>query len=589
MKKLLAIILACAMAMALLAGCGSTTEAPADSAVQTESTEEGTREESPAAEPAETEDAEEPAEAEDSEEDAEAEDAAPEESPYEKVSYELPLFEETKEFSVFYPLRKGGGGSTMPTRDSEDYPFWARLQENLNVDLTFREPMDDVAATQYNLMVASGDLTDLVFESIISTTSCAYTAGYDKAIEDDIYINLMDYIEYAPNYAYYALGNEANAKVIVTDDGNIGAFMKIFSEPEKTNIGLTAHKSYLDDTGLPMPETVDDWMEVFASMAANGVKYPCDVNVSGQIQNGAFARAMGACLDTAFLVDAETGGLVFGPTTEETKEYIELFIEISEKGWMDPDWFNFMGMENPLFVDGSIATCTQIGQRLESLSTEYGFDLEPCPVVHREGYGPGELAIGEVAYPLASSGGGIAITTACEDIEGAMTLIDWTYSDEGAELCGYGWIEGETYEIIDGQKRINDFYQATNEVYTFGNKTLYTSDRDFGYVHPNLSYYVARDLQKLANDRWTPVSDNASAIYMNLPGSVRLNSDESSELTTLISDLQTYIQSTFYGWMCGTTPYSDSAWDEFVSNCQAMSLSDIQEGYEAAYQRYLDK
>ena len=85
------------------------------------------------------------------------------------------------------------------------------------------------------------------------------------------------------------------------------------------------------------------------------------------------------------------------------------------------------------------------------------------------------------------------------------------------------------------------------------------------------------------------MSDNASAIYMNLPGSVRLNSDESSELTTLISDLQTYIQSTFYGWMCGTTPYSDSAWDEFVSNCQAMSLSDIQEGYEAAYQRYLDK
>lgn len=583
MKKRMTIPLVAAMLLSLVAGCGQT-------APETSVSAEPEPAAVSAAEPAPEDSAFEPEAPAPAEEPAEAEPSAeePEGDLYASVNYDLPLFEDTLELSVFYPSRNANL-SAMPSHDSEEFPFWARVQENLNVDLTFQEPNQDVCAEQCNLMLASGDYTDLIFESMVNATGSAYSGGYDQAIEEDIYVNLMDYMDYAPNYAHYVLDNPDNRRVVVTEEGNIGAFMKILSEQQKAVIGLCVHTEYWEATGLPMPETVSDWMKMFAVMADQGVKYPCDVNSSGQIQGGDFEDAMGACVSTEFLIDAESGDMVFGPTTAETREYIELFIECMDNGWIDPDWISFTGNENPLFADGSIATCDQIYMQLIQAPQRLGFGLTPCPVPHREGYGAGQLAIGELAYPMASAGGGIAVTTACDDLEGAMKMIDWMYSDEGADIINYGWVEGETYEVINGEKVINAFYSANNEDYGCGNKSLYTNDRDFGYTYPNLALATAEEVQISAANGWTVDPSNEAAIYLRLPDAVRLNSEESSELNTLISDLSTYIQTTILGWMNQTVEFNDAEWDKFCATCDEMSLAKIQEGYEAAYQRYLTK
>lgn len=578
MKRIIPLLLALTMLLGCLAGCGQETASETASV-------------SASAEPAPTQTAAPTAVPEDQSSTAEAsavEVESSEENLYEKVNYDLPLFEEAPEFSVFYPSRNANLAA-MPSHDSEEFPFWARVQENLNVELTFQEPNQDVCAEQCNLMLASGDYTDLIFEGMVNSVSSAYSGGYDQAIEEDIYVNLMDHMDYAPNYAHYVLDNPDNRRVVVTEEGNIGAFMKILSEQQKAVIGLCVHTEYLEATGLPMPETVPDWMEMFAVMADQGVKYPCDVNSSGQIQGGDFEDAMGACVSTKFLIDAKSGDMVFGPTTAETKEYIELFIECMDKGWIDPDWVSFTGVENPLFADGSIATCDQIYMQLLQAPQRLGFGLTPCPVPHRDGYAAGQLAIGDLAYPLASAGGGIAVTTACNDLESAMKMIDWMYSDEGADILNFGWIEGETYEVVDGEKVVNAFYNANNEDYGCGNKSLYTNDRDFGYTNPNVSLAVAADVQISAANGWTVDTSNEAAIYLRLPDAVRLNSEESSELNTLISDLSTYIQTTILGWMNKTVAFNDAQWENYCNTCDTMRLADIQAGYEAAYERYLSK
>lgn len=209
MKRMLSLVMAAVLLLGCLTACGQTpavesASAPAEPVSVTETP---APTQAPAAEPDSTEDsATEPEETE---------------NPYEKVSYTLPLFEETAEFSVFYPSRNANLAA-MPSHDSGEFPFWARVQENFNVDLTFQEPNQDVCAEQCNLMLASGDYTDLIFESMVNSTGSAYSGGYDQAIEEDIYVNLMDHMEYAPNYAYYVLGNDDNRKVVVTDEGNIG-------------------------------------------------------------------------------------------------------------------------------------------------------------------------------------------------------------------------------------------------------------------------------------------------------------------------------------------------------------------------------
>lgn len=64
-------------------------------------------------------------------------------------------------------------------------------------------------------------------------------------------------------------------------------------------------------------------------------------------------------------------------------------------------------------------------------------------------------------------------------------------------------------------------------------------------------------MQISAANGWTVDPSNEAAIYLRLPDAVRLNSEESNELNTLISDLSTYIQTTMLGWMNRTVAFSD--------------------------------
>lgn len=575
MKKLLALFLVALMILGLFAGCSSKTEeaeAPGEEVVQ---------ESAAAEEPV-------PEEAPPAEEAPPVEEAPQEEgSVYEQVSYELPLYPDGAEFSFFYALR-GGQGSSMPGRDDEINVFWTKVQEELNVDFTFQEPGEQVGTEKFNLMVASGDFTDIVCENMISMEGSAYTGGYDKAIEDDIYIDLMDYIEYAPNYAYHGLADDANRKVIVTDGGHIGAFLTIANEDEKPSLGLCVNADYLASTGLEMPTTINEWLVVAEAMKNNGVQYPIDTNSSGAIMNGQFMNAMGASLTTGFLIDKETEEFVFGPTTPETREYIELFIDCFDKGWIDPDWTVNAGMENPKFNQGLLSTKDAMGEHISTNFDRYGINLEPCPIIRREGYGPGQKAIVSAVTSRVSAGGGMAITTACEDIEGAMKFFDWCYSPEGADICNFGWNEGETYYVEDGQKFITDFYKSRSDL-GFGNKSIYTSDGDFGLRYINITYYVADEMQKKAADLWVSDTSTESAIYLSLPSAVRLTAEESETLSSQIADLETYVESTVFRWLCKEDELTDAAWEEYVATCESMKMADIQAAYEAAYERYLNK
>ena len=521
-------------------------------------------------------------------EEAPVEEAAPEETAYAKVVYELPLFEETKTLTAFYALRGSINGS-MPNRD--DLEFWKITQDKLNVDVVFQEPGEAVVSEKYNLMVASGDMTDLIFENMIVSmgSSSAYNGGFDKAIADDVYVDLMDYVEeYAPNYAYYILGDPANRKNAVTDEGHLATFLQIYSEKQLNNMGNVVNTDHFEATGLELPTTVSEWMDVYAAMADNGVKYPVEVSSTGAILQGSFANAMGASIATGFMISAETEEFVFGPTTDETREYIELFRELNQKGWMHPDWMNINAMDRTLFNNGEVSTRSMMINEITVYEDMYGIPVQALPVVCREGYDGNKTAMGSLGDALATSTGGVAISTACEDIETAMKFMDFFYSDEGADAANMGWEEGLVFEIVDGEKRITTRYQEKNEN-DVEFKNLYTHDGDFALCYPNMRYDIATEDEKKMYDMWAADTTNEAAIYYSLPQAIALTSEESESITSALTDLETYVETTVFSWMALESDLTDATWEEFVATCESMRLAEIQETYEAAYQRYVEK
>ena len=581
MKKLTTILLVLSLLSSLLVGCGNQPAGDADSATpvsETQST--GSKAPDVTIESAKPQ--------EDSSPDFSS--ISEEASAYMPVDYTLPLFQDTAEISLFYVLRGAMGGGYTPSKDSEESIFWARLQDRLNVDLVFTEPSEAAASEQYNLMIAGGDMTDLICENNLAEMGAvsAYNGGYDKAIADDVYLDLMDYLDYAPNYACYIMNDPDNYKTAVTDEGHLPAFYQIYSEPALNNMGEIVNADMLEATGLAMPDTVEGWLAVYEKMANNGVKYPMEVSNTGSIMQGMFTGAIGATLDTTILIDNATGELVLGVISDETRTYIEMFMDCNRKGWMNPDWINAAMMDFSAFNAQETATRNAMANEISTYYDYYGVSVTAAPIVHRDGFGDKETAINSASQSTVTTMGSMVVTTACRNLEQTMRFMDWFYSKEGADCANFGFEEGEVYDVVDGQKQINSRYEERNEN-NVQMKNIYTDDGDFGLVYPNLRYTVADEPAKEAYDLWATGDSSQSAIYTALPATVALTSDESEAVTTHLGDLSTYIETTVSTWMCLGDELTDESWNTFVANCQGFQLDSILSAYTAAYQRYLDK
>lgn len=584
-KRIVVICLILAMLASLLAGCGgAATEAassvPVPSSVPQEPQEVPAVSEAPAPAPQE----------EPEETTAEAVSAA-EEEPQEAVmpeDYVLPINETPVQITAFYPVRSG----THPSKTEAKAVFWHRLQERLGYEITWTEPYQSTASEQFNLVVAAGDIPNIVFESLIAMSGSAYTGGYDVAVEEDVYLDLTPYLEeYAPHYNYL-LQDPGIYNDIVTEEGRIVPFATINSESAKTGMGPVINKEYFEATGLDLPTTVEELHQVALAMKKNGVAAPLSASAEGDIAEGIVSQAMGASFSGTPILDNATGELILDVTTDETRAYIELFRQWFNEGLLDPDFASISELDFTKFNNGTVGTTSGMGFMLDSYYDLYGVYQQPLSMLHGEGLDQGQILLKSWPASLVSSMPGIALTTSCETddvIEACMRMCDFFYSDAGFLACNYGWEEGETYEIVDGKPVPNTFFNDRDPDLGVANKSLYTSDSDFGYVYPNFNFDIDSETMMEASKLWTLPEDQPGALYTALPGNMKLNAEETAEVATLLTDLQTYVESTVLLWMTGQTELNDKTWTDFVSNCESMSLDKILEVYTGAFERYTSK
>lgn len=577
MKKLTVTLLVLSLLLGMLVGCGGAGESAVPESEPVAASAPETPEEAPEAP------AEEPASAA---EEASLQEVAVDPGIPKPEEYELPLYEEPVELTVYYPVRSG----THPSKDDPKQVFWARTQENLGYDITWIEPYQSAASEQFNLTIAAGDYPHIVFESLIAMSGSAYTGGYDLAVEEEVYLELTPYLEeYAPHYNYL-LQDPGIYNDIVTEQGRIVSFSTVNSVAAKTGMGPVINKEYFEATGLPLPYTVEELHEVALAMKNNGVAKPLAVTAEGSIVEGIVTQAMGASLAGTPIIDNATGELILDVTTPETRKYIELFIEWYKEDILDKDFTSISEMDFTGFNSGTIGTSSGMGFMIDSYYDFYGVYQQPLPILHGEGLEEGQVLLKSWPASLVNSMPGIALTVACEDddvVEPAMRLCDFFYSDEGFRVCNYGWIEGETYEFdADGNIIPNKFFNDRDPDLDVANKSLYTSDSDFGYVYPNFNFDIGSETMMEAAACWTLSEDQPHALYTGLPGNMKLTADESSQISTHLADLQTHAETTILLWMTGQTELTDESWETFVADCEAMSLQEILDVYTGAYERY---
>ncbi|MDD6023651.1 MAG: extracellular solute-binding protein [Oscillospiraceae bacterium] len=585
MKKYVAMLLALAMLLGLMAGCGG-------SAAQTETS--GSEAVSSAVE------AEEPADEDNEapedtaevpeipEEAASAEDAEEvvvEKGPFEAPAAELPLADGAK---LTYFCELPGYMSMFNVNSYDDTDTFKYVEEATGVDVEFTIVNNESYQQNFQLMVASGDITDMVAGASQQYNSMA------QMIEDGVALDLMEYQDYLPNF-WNALNYYDNYKTIaITQDGTMPEIICI-ADDYKVQSGMQIRQDWLDKLGMEIPGTPDELHDVLAAFVSEcGADHALLLTGSTQLTGTGIVGGFGTVgydpnsTSNMYVVD---GVVKNGFLDEAYKDYMEMMAQWYAEGLIASDFATesndpFTSNADAYISGGNAGVWSSMSDNMDSnmvsgkeLNPDYNISPMAQPMLNK-----GDIFhFGDSRVGASAMGKSIAISDCCEDVELACAWIDFFFSDEGIKLANYG-LEGVSWNYNDAGEPELDFAKLTDgfPMISFGMTyytlacvaTLQDFDRQFGaYSEANIA----------AMELWTETSDD---LY-TLPTQVELTYEESQEYSDIWSDLSTYANTEIFKFVMGEYNF-DSDWENFISTLKDMGVENAVEIYQGAYDRYIE-
>lgn len=338
-------------------------------------------------------------------------------------------------------------------------PFVKAWQEQTGVEL------DVSFYNDFALLVASGDYPDMILGNWN-----AYPGGATGAIKDGIVVPVESYLPvYAPDYLAALRSSDEWEKGAKTPDGHIPGFFNMRAESARKSWGLIMRKDWLDDLGLEVPKTADQYRDALAAFRnEKGATVPFSTtlgNLRNAGTNGLMTSPFGLVSTGYYHID---NVVHFGAAEDEYRDYLAWLNEMYEDGLIDK---NILTVDNqteasnilngfsgsaPGFASGRMGVWLSTMADVDPNYDLAGVGSLVANVGDRAMFGQRAGAFGQM----------VAITTDCEDIEAAVRFLNYGYTEEGNLLMYYG-IEGISFEMIDGYPYYTDFVKNNPDGLSF--------------------------------------------------------------------------------------------------------------------------
>lgn len=548
-KHILPLFLVICMLLTIMVGCAAettpeTTEPTAQTSEPAETTETPETEEAPAA----------------------SESAEPAE-PAEPAAPVLPLVEETTTLSLWWGGFDGGNfgnespGATLVSQE---------LEKRTNVVIDYIHCSGTAATEMRNLMYASEEYADMIMDP------SSYVGGLEKGYEDEVYIDLTEYLEeYAPNYYALINSNEANRRIVTTDGGYQLAFYQVYSSPSVQGSGLIIREDQVSALGMELPVTYDDWTRVLtAAKSELGISAPMSMGDTGMLSNLMSGFGLN---DDWFQVD---GQAKYGPAQESFKDYLTLMNQWYNAGLISQDFaeFNNDTTAVSMFMNGQLLA---VADRA-SCCTDFMTSIEGSNFV---GIADPVVNVGDELHFYTGGNevngtAGIALTTQCSNIQLCMAWMDYLYSEEGSLLNSYG-VEGESYTVsADGTYEYTDLLLNNPEGLPLTLAKLKYLDGlagGTGLYDPNCEIVGVNENSIACDAAWK--NDGA---YV-LP-SYELSVEEGEEFSLIMSDIETYVSEMTLLYITGAE--SLDTFDTYLATIESLNIARAAELKQAGLDRY---
>lgn len=329
-----------------------------------------------------------------------------------------------------------------------DSAVYSALMDETGVHIQFIHPPEGEHRERFLLLLTERTLPDIISHDFIND----YPGGAEKALNDGVIVPLNEMIDdHCPNLRAYLDANPEIEEMISTSDGRIFCFPSIQASREiRTYMGPFIRKDYLDQVKLDAPHTVEEWHTVLCAFR-------------DELRITPLSFYGGKIMDTDFLIGSygmswdfyiDNGDVKLGPLEEDFAAFMQAF-----KGWYDED-----------LIASGIFTDSQETYTKKSQSGDTGVYIDYITSIEKYQASIEGAQIAPLRYPVLAEGdraysGHIApvfvpfascyITKDNQNIEATAKLLDYAYSGQGSLLFNFG-IEGESYEVVDGEAKYTD-------------------------------------------------------------------------------------------------------------------------------------
>lgn len=594
MKRLFAMLLALTMLLALMAGCGETSDTAAESTNTAEQSE-STVSEAPESAPEPEKSLQEAASVQE-------DSAIPEEVADGPVAGDKdfdwsvfePLAEEQTTLTMFYtqpPML----AAIMDSPNDMSY-LYQKFEEITNIHIEFNMVNMMDATTSFTLMIASGDYSDIVNDAL------NYYDSADQAYEDGIAVDLLEYADSVPNFLALMDEYQEIESDLLTLEGHILNMPRIDMPIAQTaDAGFLIRKDWLDEVELDVPQSYDEMHDVMAAFKNKyGISDPYVMPYQVLSPWGLMAGGYGisAVADgNNFYVDLETNKVELSTISDAYYDYLSMFRDWYQEGIINPNFTS--ATDSPNLPDQTLISNEQAGIWFSDLSyiktyqelltsinpnAELALMNDPGIDAEKSGY---------LATSTAVAGsGGFSVTEGCEDVALALKWCDMWYDPDLTQFINYGY-EGVTFEydengdpVLGGCIIENDLglpsIKMSNGVY------LCTSG---GFIYDLHKYDIEyTDLQKEAYTAWINAAEDESTVKTSgIPAGAKLNVTEAETVSAAMSDIITHVAEMALKFVTGAIELNEETYAEYVADIEGMRLQEALDAQQSAYDRYLSR
>ena len=398
--------------------------------------------------------------------------------------------------------------------------------------------------------------------------------GVDELIDEGVLIDMDSCIrQYAPNYLA-AVDTPAHEKEVLSNSGTYqGIYCFTLGVPVSSGPSIRA--DLLEKYGLDVPVTVDDWENVMATIRDNepGVTYPF-TTYRNYIGNANLNLLLPAYKTSTEFCSDGNGGVVFGPSTDNYRQFVTKLNDWYNKGLLDLEFMsNDSAANNAKLVNGSsIASVLSLNSGIGNVTTTARASNPDFELV-----GVAWPVLNEGDTPCFHLDGGVAqvsvqavVTSSCADPALATQVLDYFFSEEGNNLLCWG-IEGESYTVnADGSKTFTDAVMNNPEGKTPSEAVLAYALPSYGFVNPMdedayMQITLTMPEQVEARTLWHSLDQGVCLPQLTIAP------EHQNDYNMIMNEVDTYVQEMLIRFVTGQSNI-DESWDTYVNTLNGMGL-----------------